>query len=98
MLKKNDKWWKVYESLDLCGGELQTISDDDEDMITITYLNGIIIDVGYISNDKKYYITVVKDDSIESWNSPIMIIEELNKTSLPTVLQNIIFEVKEIVC
>jgi hypothetical protein len=92
MSKITSSWWSVYENLNLYDGKLQTISDDSEDMLTITYPTGLIIDVGYIALEKRYYITVVKNDSVDSWNSPIMKIEVYKKSSLAYTLQNTIQE------
>ena len=38
--------WEVYASLDLRGGHFNGILDDSEDMIEITYPDGMLIDVG----------------------------------------------------
>ena len=94
MFEKDDQWFNAYTSLDLCGGKLKTISDDDEDMLTITYPNGLVIDVGYISEENSYYITVVKDNSSNGWNSPIMQINVLKKSSLLDALQNTIQKIQ----
>ena len=39
-------WWKKYESLNLLGGRINYISDDLEDMIEISYSDGMFIDIG----------------------------------------------------
>ena len=79
-----------YEKLDLAQGKLQCICDDDEDMLLITYEDGMQIDVGYIEEDKTYYITIVKDDTIESWNNPLGVFSTGDKLKLTTELQKAI--------
>ena len=43
-------WWKKYESLELSGGNISYICDDLEDMIEISYPDGMFIDIGKINN------------------------------------------------
>lgn len=88
---KDSSWYQEYEDLDLCGGELTAILDDDEDMLEINYPDGSMIDVGYIAKNKMYYITAVKDDSGEAWNEPREIIEVSEKSMLAYELQSIIY-------
>ena len=85
-----------YEKLDLAQGKLQCICDDDEDMLLITYEDGMQIDVGYIKEDKTYYITVVKDDTIESWNNPLGEFAATEKSKLSTELQKAIYKFRNI--
>ena len=39
-------WWDDYQSLNLCNGKIEFISDDDEDMIDILYDDGMLISIG----------------------------------------------------
>ncbi|MEE1026240.1 MAG: hypothetical protein U0L55_04465 [Acutalibacteraceae bacterium] len=89
-------WYDVYKKLDLAQGKLQTICDDDQDMLLITYEDGMQIDVGYIEEDKTYYITVVKDDTMESWNNPLGEFATTDKSKLPTELQKAIRKFRNI--
>ena len=89
-------WYDVYKKLDLAQGKLQTICDDDQDMLLITYEDGMQIDVGYIEEDKTYYITVVKDDTMESWNNPLGVFSTDDKSRLPTELQKAIHKFRNI--
>ncbi len=89
-------WYDVYKKLDLAQGKLQTICDDDQDMLLITYEDGMQIDVGYIEDDKTYYITVIKDDTIESWNKPLGEFATNDKSKLPTELQKAIYKFRDI--
>ena len=75
---------------------MQTICDDDQDMLLITYEDGMQIDVGYIEEDKTYYITVVKDDTMESWNNPLGEFATVDKSKLPTELQKAIYKFRNI--
>ena len=83
-------WDDTYKQLDLAHGKLQSICDDEQDMLLITYEDGMQIDVGYIEEDKTYYITVVKDDTMKSWNHPLGIFSTNDKSKLPTELQKAI--------
>ena len=89
-------WYDVYKKLDLAQGKLQSICDDDEDMLLITYEDGMQIDVGYIEDDKTYYITVVKDDTMESWNNPLGVFSTNDKSKLPSELQKAIYKFRNI--
>lgn len=90
MKKANKACW--YSDINLYGGKLEYIMDDDEDMLTITYKKGLIIDVGYISELNTYFITAVKDASVKSWNSPMMSVEVHDKNMLANALQNVIIQ------
>ena len=89
-------WYDVYKKLDLAQGKLKTICDDDQDMLLITYDDGMQIDVGYIEEDKTYYITVVKDDTMESWNNPLGVFSTNDKSKLPNELQKAIHKFRNI--
>lgn len=89
-------WYDVYKKLDLAQGKLQSICDDDQDMLLITYEDGMQIDVGYIEEEKSYYITVVKDDTMESWNNPLGVFSARDKSRLPTELQKAIHKFRNI--
>lgn len=89
-------WYDAYKKLDLACGKLQCICDDDEDMLLITYEDGMQIDVGYIEEDKTYYITVVSSDTMESWNDPLGVFTMKDKAKLPTELQKAIHKFRNI--
>ena len=95
-LQASLSWDDKYKKLDLAQGKLQTICDDDQDMLLITYEDGMQIDVGYIEEDKIYYITVVKDDTMESWNNPLGVFSTKDKSKLPTELQKAIHKFRNI--
>ncbi len=89
-------WYDIYKRLHLAQGNLQAICEDDQDMLLITYEDGMQIDVGYIEDDKTYYITVVKDDTMESWNNSLGIFSTDDKSKLPTELQKAIRKFRNI--
>ncbi len=89
-------WYDVYKRLDLANGNLQIICDDDQDMLLITYDDGMQIDVGYIKDENTYYITVVKDDTMESWNNPLGLFSTNDKSKLPNELQKAIHKFRNI--
>lgn len=95
-LETSASWDDKYKELDLAQGELKTICDDDQDMLLITYEDGMQIDVGYIAEDKTYYITVVKDETMESWNNPLEVFSTGDKSKLPTELQKVIHKFRNI--
>lgn len=89
-------WYDVYKRLHLAQGKLQAICDDDQDMLLITYEDGMQIDVGYIEDDKTYYVTVVKDETMESWNDPLGVFSTGDKSKLPAELQKAIHKFRNI--
>ncbi len=89
-------WDDVYKRLDLACGTMQSICDDDEDMLLITYEDGMQIDVGYIEKEKTYYITIVSSDTMESWNNPLGIFKTKDKSKLAGELQKAIRKFRDI--
>ena len=73
------KWYDDYNKLNLSGGKISFILEDDEDMIEILYKDGLLIDVGYIAHLSSYFITVVLNDD---WTKPIEEIGVKNKAIL----------------
>ncbi len=97
--EKEKPWWSVYANLDLCGGELITISDDAQDMLEVKYPNGVMIDVGYVESEYKsegfiYVITGVKDGTIGAWNDYIIKVHIHNRSILSKTLQYVIYQVQ----
>lgn len=89
-------WDEIYKNLDLAQGKLKTICDDDQDMLLITYEDGMQIDVGYIAEDKTYYITIVSSDTNEAWNNPLGEFAIKDKAKLPGELQKIILKFRNV--
>ena len=85
-------WWQVYDTLDLRGGKVAYILDDDEDMIEITYPNGMLIDVGKAEHTRLYYITVVASDDTAGWQHPLYEQPISDKAALPACLQRVIHQ------
>ncbi|MBP3327807.1 MAG: hypothetical protein J6L91_02745 [Clostridia bacterium] len=85
-------WIEEYSNLDLKNGEIKFIYDDDQDMIEIRYKDGMLIDVGYVEEDRKYYITVVKSDDKNGWQNPLEIVEVSSKEVLPVEIQNTVMK------
>ena len=88
-------WYEKYQNLDLKNGKIEFICEDDQDMIVIYYDDGMLIDVGYIEDDKKYYITVVKSDDLIDWNNPLKVIEVNSKDNLFNEIQDIILKFRK---
>jgi len=82
--------WEQFTSLNLRGGTLTTILDDDQDMLEIHYPGGMMIDVGYIEDDRTYYVTAVADESPAAWNAPLAEASTTDKAALPGLLQQVI--------
>ena len=84
-------WLIPFLALDLCGGTLVPIVNDDEDMLEIRWTNGMWIDVGFIKDEETYYITTVADDTLESWNNPLSVLKTQHRTELIEIIQHEIF-------
>ena len=87
-----EKWYDDYKKLDLLGGKISFILEDDEDMIEIHYKDGMLIDVGYIERMHSYFITVVSSDTVEEWKSPLEEIKVEDKTVLVDKIQETIYK------
>lgn len=83
-------WRKPFESLALSGGSIEFLLNDDEDMIEIRYPDGMLIDVGKALADQLYRITVVAEDSVSGWRSPLYEEAIADKESLPVRIQQVI--------
>ena len=84
------KWSDDYKKLNLSGGKISFILEDDEDMIEIHYKDGMLIDVGYIERMHSYLITVVSNDTDECWKNPLEEIKVESKTELFDKIQETI--------
>lgn len=88
-------WDSTYKKLDLARGKLQSIRDDDEDMLLITYADGMQIDVGYMKEDKTYCITVLSSDTEASWNKPLGVFTTKDKSKVASELQKAIYKFRK---
>ena len=88
-------WYDEYENLNLLNGEASFVSDDDEDMITIHYHDGMLIDVGYMKDINSYVITVVSNDTEEGWKAPLEEIKVENKADLFEKMQEAIYKYRQ---
>ena len=86
--------WEVYASLDLRGGHFNGILDDSEDMIEITYPDGMLIDVGRTESTGLYYITVVASNDVAGWRNPLYELPVSDKAALPDCLQQVIRQLR----
>ena len=86
-MKNQDNWIMPFDNLDLFGGNLITLINDDEDMLEIHWDDGMWIDVGYIADEARYYITTVSDDTMEAWNNPLSVIKVKNRDDLLMCIQ-----------
>ena len=89
---KNSEWWKAYDKLDLQGGKITFICDDDEDMIEIIYPDGLFIDVGKPTFGDGYIITVVASNDEAGWQKPLAEINVLDKKDLASKIQDTIVQ------
>lgn len=85
-------WWKIYESLDTFGGTLNYIGDDLEDMIEISYNDGMFIDIGKSEKMNIYYITVVASNDRNGWKNPLFELPVDNKNDLYSRIQETIIK------
>ena len=88
-------WCEKYQKLDLRNGRIEFICEDDQDMIEIRYKDGMLIDVGFVEEDKKYYITVIKFDGLENWSNPLAEYEVVSKERLFDEIQKVIFKFRK---
>lgn len=86
------KWYDDYKNIDLFGGKISFVLEDDEDMIEIRYKDGMMIDIGYIKRMQSYFITVVSSDTEEGWKNPIEEINVVDKTVLIYKIQETIYK------
>ena len=91
---QHEDWVTPFLSLDMYGGTLVPISNNDEDMLEIRWSDGMWIDVGYVKNEGAYYITTVSDSTVESWNNPLSVLKATNREDLVNALQQEIFRWK----
>lgn len=89
---EQQNWYDVYKRLNLAQGKLQSLCDDREDMLLITYEDGMQIHVGYTNEDKTYCITIVKDEDAKSSNTTLGKFATADKSNLPTELQKAILK------
>lgn len=85
-------WWEAYKDLDLLGGHIHFICDDDEDMIEILYDDSMMIAVGKLVCNGLYYITVVASDDVDGWKKPVAEITFGDKRELYNRIQSTIFQ------
>lgn len=83
-------WWETYESLDLRGGQADYILNDSEDMIEITYPDGMLIDIGKAESTGLYYITVVASNDAKGWRNPLYELPVSDKEALPGCIEQVI--------
>ena len=88
-------WHDAYKNLDLLGGKIEFISEDDQDMIEIHYKDGMLIDVGYIEEMKRYYITIVSTDDEDGWKQPLREIEVKHREKLFGKIQETIYKYRK---
>ena len=91
----NRRWWNDYQNLDLCNGHIAFICEDDEDMIEITYDDGMLIDVGKPIATNCYCITVVSSDDEAGWKTPMSEIEVIDKRDLVWKIQETILKFRQ---
>lgn len=94
-MKSVDSWVDAYRGLNLCNGKIEFILEDDEDMIEITYDDGMFIDVGKPSTTDYYCITVVSSNDEFGWTNPISEIVVTDKKDLVQKIQETILKYRQ---
>ena len=84
------KWHDDYKKLDLLGGKISFILEDDEDMIEITYHDGMLIDVGKSLSTGLYHVTVVSSNDVIGWQHPLYELSITARADLFAGIQNAI--------
>ena len=83
----------VCKKLDLGQGTLETICDDANNMLLITYEDGMQIAVCHIPEDQTYCIIIEKDNE----SQPLGVFTMIDKAKLPTELQKAICQFRNII-
>ena len=83
-------WQNEFAALDLHGGKISFICNDDEDMIEITYHDGMLIDVGKSLSTGLYHVTVVSSNDIIGWQHPLYELSISARADLFAGIQNAI--------
>ena len=89
------RWWEEYAALDLCGGELIPIVEDDEDMLDIRYPDGGMITLGLLSTNNMYCITAVASDDEAGWAQPLFSVETEYREQLSAALQAAVYRFRK---
>ena len=83
-------WYDAYKKLDLCGGQIAFLLEDDEDMMEIRSRDGMLIDIGKPTASNRYYVTVVSSDDEAGWQKPLAEIAVADKRDLLQKIQETI--------
>lgn len=83
-------WQNEFAALDLHGGNISFICNDDEDMIEIIYPDGMLIDVGKSLSTGLYHVTVVSSNDIIGWQHPLCELPISARTDLFAGIQHAI--------
>ena len=94
-MKSVYRWQSEYQDLNLQNGKICFILEDDEDMIEISYDDGMLIDIGKPSSKNSYYITVVSSNDKIGWENPIVEIEVNDKQDLLKTIQETILKYRQ---
>ncbi|MDE5854810.1 MAG: hypothetical protein K2O36_01160 [Ruminococcus sp.] len=89
------QWWKEFESLNLYGGNSFYIGNDLEDMIEISYPDGMFIDIGKSEEDSIYYITVLSSNNRLGWQNPLSVVSVSERALLYSEIQETIKKYRE---
>ena len=83
-------WQNEFAALNLQGGKISFICNDDEDMIEITYHDGMLIDVGKSLSTGLYHVTVVSSNDVIGWQHPLYELSISARADLFAGIQNAI--------
>lgn len=88
------EWWREFDDIDLRDGNVNFIMNDEQDMIEISYSDGMFIDVG-LDKDNIYNITVVASNDVEGWKEPLCVKQFADRDKLHDCLQEMIDRFRE---
>lgn len=88
------EWWREFDDIDLRDGNINFIENDGQDMIDISYSDGMFIDVG-MDNSNIYNITVVASNDEAGWKNPLCVKSFAGREKLHDQLQDIIERFRE---
>ncbi len=86
--EEENAWYTDYERINYMQGTPAFFKNGGEDMILVTYKDGMRIHVGYDKTDSMFVISVLADDSRQAKEQPLAVHRVFGKTQLLTALQN----------
>lgn len=81
------EWYDDFARLNYMQGELEAFENGGEDMLLVTYEDGMRIHVGYDSEEHEFVITVLENGTEEAKETPLAVERVFGQNKLLEVLQ-----------